>query len=373
MKASTIPLPPLQQIPTDIVSAKDYERYAEPRLSPMAYAYFSEGAEEERLMIKNELAYQQYQIWPRVLSDLRKAHTHLTLHERTYPFPIFLAPVAYQRLAHSEGERASALAAAAMQVPFTISMQSSIGLDVLAEHTSGTRWLQWYWQPDQLASQQLLKKAVQAGIEAIVLTVDAPISGIRNKSQRAGFSLPTDIEAVLLKEFNLVVPSTSVAGHSPLFASGFLSYVPRWKEIERFIQECPLPVWIKGILHPGDALLALQAGAVGVIVSNHGGRVLDKAPTTIQALPAVANALEGQLPIIVDGGIRRGSDVFIALALGATAVMIGRPYIYALATAGAIGVAHLLHLLRTEFEVTMALAGCATLADIQASCLTPDD
>lgn len=372
MTTKTIPLPPLQQIPTDIVAAKDYERYAEPRLSPMAYAYFSEGAEEERLTIKNESAYHQYQIWPRLLSDLRKAHTHLTLHERTYPFPIFLAPVAYQRLAHPEGERASALAAAAMQVPFIVSMQSSIGLDVLAEHASGTRWLQWYWQPDQVASEQLLKKAVQTGIEAIVLTVDAPISGIRNKSQRLGFSLPTDIDAVLLNDFNRALPPTSVAGSSPLFGSGFLHYVPRWQEVERFIQACPLPVWIKGILHPADALLAAQVGAAGVIVSNHGGRVLDKAPTTLQALTAVANVLQGQLPIIVDGGIRRGSDVFVALALGAKAVMIGRPYIYALATAGAIGVVHLLHLLRTEFEATMALSGCATLADIQASCLVLD-
>lgn len=362
-------LPPLQQIPSDIVAAEDYERYAQPRLSPTAYAYFSEGSEKENLLGRNESQYQDHHIWPRVPSDLTAAHTHLDLGGRSYPFPIFLAPVAYQRLAHPEGERASALAAAAMKIPFTISMQSSVSLEALAQQAQGARWLQWYWQPDTTSSQRLLEKAEKTGIEAIVLTVDAPISGIRNRTQRMGFTLPEGIEAVLLQGFNRVFPPSAAAGTSPLLESGFLEYIPRWSDVEEFIKASPLPVWIKGVLHPVDAVRAAQAGAAGVIVSNHGGRVLDKAPTTLHALPGVVSALQGRIPVILDGGIRRGSDVFVALALGAKAVMVGRPYVYALATAGAIGVAHLLHILRTELEATMVLAGCATLADIQSSCL----
>lgn len=363
------PLPPLSQIPADIVAVNDYLPYAQARMSEQAWAYFTGGAADERLLAQNEQAPHFYQIWPRVLRDFSGAHTQLTLFGQDYAFPIFLAPVAYQRLAHPAGEQATALAAAAMQTPFVVSMQSSVDLTTLTAQAAGPRWLQWYWQTDKAASQRLLDLAVQVGIEAIVLTVDAPVSGIRNREQRAQFRLPAGVDAVLLRDVNRPAEPVAQAGQSPLFGSGFLSKAPTWPQIQQFIHDCPLPVIIKGILHPEDAEKAIACGAAGIVVSNHGARVLDVAPTPFQVLSVIAKTVNKRIPILLDGGIRRGSDVFIALALGASAVLIGRPYIYGLAAAGPAGVAHVLHMLRTEFEVTMALAGCARLDQIQPDCL----
>lgn len=362
-------------IPTDVVAVEDYLPYAKEVLSPEAWAYFSGGVGDEKLLQCNKSIFDAYTVWPRVLQDLRHAHTRFVLntstHQAEYEFPIFLAPVAYQRLAHPDGELATALAAAAMQTPFIISMQSSVDLATLASQAPGPQWLQWYWQPDAAGSQRLLEQAVQCGIEAIVLTVDAPVNGIRNTEQRAQFRLPAGIEAVNLHGIAQQAVPIAQAGHSPLFGSDFLAQAaPRWEQVAAFIAQCPLPVYIKGILHPADAQQAVQVGAAGIMVSNHGGRVLDISPSALQALPAVVQAVEGRVPVLMDGGIRRGTDVFIALALGAQAVLIGRPYIYALAVAGAAGVAHVLHLLRTELEVAMALAGCATLADVAQAELT---
>lgn len=357
-------LPPLTQIPVDIAALDDYMPYAKERLSSQAWAYFTGGVADEQLLIKNQRVFDTYEIWPRVLANVSSGHTRLSLLGLEYAFPIFLAPVAYQRLAHADGELASALAAAAMQTPFVISMQSSVDLAMLVQQAPGPKWLQWYWQNDQAASQRLLAQAVQLGIEAIVLTVDAPVNGIRNSEQRAGFSLPTGIEAVNLRGFQQQAIPIAQAGHSPLFGTGFLQTVPTWSQVQQFIQQCPLPVLLKGIMHPDDAKTAVDCGAAGLIVSNHGGRVLDAAPTTLGALPAVIQAVPNNYPVLMDGGIRRGTDIFIALALGAKAVLIGRPYIYALAAAGASGVAHVLHMLRTELEVAMTLAGCARLTDI---------
>ena len=360
-------------IPADIVAVEDYVPYAKEVLSPEVWAYFSGGVADEKLLQRNIAAFDRYRIWPRVLSDLRSAHTRfvLTTRKTAYEFPIFLAPVAYQRLAHPDGELASALAAAAMQTPFIISMQSSVDWATLAQQAPGPQWLQWYWQQDEAGSQRLLEQAVQCGIEAIVLTVDAPVNGLRNTEQRAQFCLPADIEAVNLRGIPQQAVPLAQAGQSPLFGSGFLAQTaPRWEQVAQFIAQCPLPVYIKGILHPADAQQAVQIGAAGIIVSNHGGRVLDIAPSALAALPAVVQAVEGRVPVLMDGGIRRGTDVFIALALGAQAVLIGRPYVYALAVAGAAGVAHVLHVLRTELEVAMALAGCPTLADVAQAELT---
>lgn len=359
-------LPPLTQIPADIVAVHDYASYAKERMTDSAWAYFSGGSEDEGLLRRN-IEERGYHIWPRVLCDLTQANTKLEVLERAYAYPIFLAPVAYQKLAHPEGELASALGAAAMQTPFVISMQASQPIETIAQHAPGPQWLQWYWQPDEVGSSVLMQRAVAAGIQAIVLTVDAPVNGIRNKEQRVQFGLPPDVSAVNLQGMQTLTPQLAKAGQSPLFGTGFLQQTPQWHHVEQFINNSPLPVIIKGILHPEDALLALKAGAAGIIVSNHGGRVLDRAPTAWQVLPHIAQVIKKRIPIFLDGGVRRGADVFIALALGAQAVFVGRPYIYALAAAGAVGVAHVLHILRTEFEVTMALAGCARLSDINGS------
>mgnify|MGYP001069952520 CR=1 FL=1 len=358
-------LAPLNQIPACIVAVDDYIPYAKERMSEHAWSYFSGGVADEHLLSENQSAWQQYKVLPRILNDFKGANTDFTLLGKEHAFPILCAPVAYQKMAHPDGEFASALAAAAMQTPYIISMQSSMPLSILCEQAPGTKWLQWYWQTDQSASQRLLTEAVNLGVEAIVLTVDAPVNGIRNREQRIGFSLPADVEAVLLKDFCIEQPPIGMPGESPLFGSHFLASAPTWEMVEKFISTSPLPVLLKGVINPLDAKKAIQSGAAGIVVSNHGARVLDIMPPTATTLKDICEVVDGRIPILVDGGIRRGSDVFIALALGATAVMIGRPYIWAAATAGASGVAHILHILRTELEVTMALTGCRNLQEIK--------
>jgi 4-hydroxymandelate oxidase len=197
--------------------------------------------------------------------------------------------------------------------------------------------------------------------------VDAPLAGIRNREQRVGFRLPPGMTAVNLAELPAAPQRTSV-GASVVF-DGLLANAPTWDDIAWLAANTSLPVLVKGILDPADALLAIEHGAQGIIVSNHGGRVLDTLPASIDALPAIAAAVEGRVPLLLDGGIRRGSDVFKALALGARAVLIGRPYIHALAAAGALGVAHVLRTLREELEVCMALNGCPTLDAIDKTSL----
>ncbi|MBX9753649.1 MAG: alpha-hydroxy-acid oxidizing protein, partial [Pseudomonadaceae bacterium] len=234
-------------------------------------------------------------------------------------------------------------------------------LEEVAEVASGPLWFQLYWQGDGPRTLALAERAEAAGYKALVLTVDAPVAGIRNREQRAGFVLPAHVRAVNIDTPAQLPPLPE--GGSAVF-DGLLALAPQWADVAWLCQHSRLPVLLKGILHPLDAQLAMQAGAAGLIVSNHGGRVLDAQFPAIKALPAIRQMLGPDVPLLVDGGIRRGTDVLKAIALGADAVLIGRPYIHALSTAGALGVAHLLKLLREELEVAMALCGCRELADI---------
>ncbi len=246
-----------------------------------------------------------------------------------------------------------------MSAPLVVSTLATTRLEELA--TAGaTLWFQLYLQARREDSLTLVRRAEDCGCQALVVTVDAPLAGIRNREQRAGFQLPSGIAAVNLAELPTAAPRPLPPGASVVF-DGLLGNAPTWDDIAWLAAATSLPVVVKGILDPADALLAIQHGARGIIVSNHGGRVLDALPASIDALPAIAAAVAGRVPLLLDGGIRRGSDVFKARALGASAVLIGRPYIHALAAAGALGVAHVLRTLREELEVCMALNGCATL------------
>jgi 4-hydroxymandelate oxidase len=299
---------------------------------------------------------------------------------RTLAHPLLIAPMAYQRLAHPDGELAMALAAAAQHTGFILSTQASVYLEHVAavvqqmrdEAASTTSmpsthtplWFQLYMQPRLDDTLALIDRAQAAGFEALVLTVDAPVQGVRDRERRAGFTLPPDVTAVNLP------PSTSSSAPPNAWA-GVLRHAPTWQDVANLLRQLEqpsahrrLPVLLKGILHPDDARRARDVGAAGVIVSNHGGRTLDTALPTAWALPSIAQAVGADLAVLVDGGIRRGTDVFKALALGANAVLIGRPCLHGLAHAGAAGVAHVLRLLRDELDAAMALCGCATLADI---------
>ena len=359
---------PLTAIPADIVCAADYERYARQHLPEQTWAYLQGGAADERTLQANLAAWSTLKLWPRALADVRGGHTRCTLFGDELAHPVILAPVATQRLFHEQGELATTLAASVMGGVAVVSTQASIPLEDIASQAQGPLWFQLYWQGNRDATLSLVRRAEAAGYRALVLTVDAPVSGARNREQRAGFSVPPAVAQSNVAPIRLPALGEHM---SPVF-EGLMTLAPTWEDMAWLIAQTKLPLLFKGIMHPDDAVKAVDTGAAGVVVSNHGGRVLDTAPTTLSVLSDVLAAVNGAVPVLVDGGIRRGTDILKACALGATAVMIGRPYIHALATAGALGVAHLIRLLREELEIAMALTGCATLDDIHRDILAED-
>ena len=355
------------------ISLDDHEALARTRLDDNAWAYFAGGAADERCLAANRDAWHALRLLPRVLRPVAGGHTRVELLGRTLAHPILLAPVAYQRLAHPDGELASAVAASAQGAGFVLSTQSSLLLEtvasaVRADDDRGPLWMQLYLQHDAGFNRELVRRAEAAGYEALVLTVDAPCHGARDRERRAGFHLPPGISAVNLSTLPSRPDAPPAPGHSALF-DDLLSAAPGWHDVAWLLAETRLPVILKGILHPDDAREATRQGVAGLIVSNHGGRTLDAAPPTAEMLPRIADVLAGHLPMLVDGGIRRGTDVLKAIALGASAVLVGRPYVFGLANAGAQGVAHVIRLLRDELEIAMALCGVATLDDLPADLL----
>ena len=369
-------IPARHKVSPEIVNLADHELHARQHLDDNAWAYFSGGAADEITLRANRSAWEALPLWPRVLRPLAGGHTRVTLLGRTLAHPILLAPVAFQRLAHPDGELAMAYAAAALGAGVVLSTQASVTLEgvaeaVLLDSGRGPLWFQLYLQHDRGFTRDLVLRAETAGYEALVLTVDAPSSGVRDRERRASFRLPAGVSAVNLADMAPPPPVELRPGQSALF-DGLLHQAPTWDDIAWLQTITRLPVLLKGALHPADARQAVSLSAAGLIVSNHGGRTLDTAPATASALPRVMQAVGGALPVLVDGGIRRGTDVLKAMALGASAVLVGRPAIWGLAHAGAAGVAHVLRLLRDELEIAMALTGCATLADASPALLDAD-
>ncbi|SNT72634.1 alpha-hydroxy acid oxidase [Paracoccus seriniphilus] len=357
----------MNAIPAGIVSLQDYIDAAERRLSPEIWAYIAGSAADGRSRAANRAAFDRHRLRPRVLRDLKGGHSRLTLLGEEIAHPILVAPMAYHRLAHPDGEHATLLGAAARKAISVVSSQASTDMTELAARAQGPLWFQLYFQYHRDDTLQLVRRAEDAGYKALVVTVDAPVNGIRNQEQRAGFSLPQGIHAVNLAGFatpRLHLPE----GGSQVF-DGLMQCAPTWADIAWLRNQTELPILLKGILDPEDAELALEHGASGVILSNHGGRVLDAGLSALDALPQVRARLGARALVLMDGGIRRGTDVLIACALGADAVLVGLPILSALAVAGAVGVAHALDILRTEFEVAMALTGCKTLRDITSDTL----
>ena len=367
--------PTLQRgtVPATTVNVADHELLAQQQLDANAWAYFSGGAADEITLGANRRAWDQLTLQPRVLRALAGGHTRTELLGRTLSHPILLAPVAYQCMAHPDGELASAYAAAALGAGMVLSTQSSTPIEAVAQAMhgdpdSGPLWFQLYVQHDRGFTRELVRRVETAGAEALVLTVDAPCSGARDRERRAGFRLPAGISAVHLAGLPPAPVQPLAPGHSALF-DGLLQHAPTWDDVQWLQSVTRLPVLLKGVLHPLDAAQAARLQVAGLVVSNHGGRTLDTAPATAHALARMADAVQGALPLLVDGGIRRGTDVLKAVALGATAVLLGRPAIYGLAHAGAVGVAHVLRLLRDELEIAMALTGCSTLAQASPALL----
>ncbi len=326
-------------------------------LPEMAFSYVSGGAADELTLRWNTEAFQRIRLRPRVLADVQGTDTRTTLLGSEVPCPILLAPTSYHRLMHPDGEVATARAAAAAGVPYVVSTATTTPLEVIAKAADGPRWFQLYVLPDRERTRDLVAAAESAGCRAILLTVDTPIAGVRNREQRAGVRLPPGVTAPY---FHHVVDATNVrTTFAPL----------TWGDVSWLQSIARVPVLLKGIITREDAGRAAKEGVHGIVVSNHGARNLDTLPATIDALPEVVDAVAGRMTILLDGGVRRGTDVLKAIALGASAVMIGRPYLYGLAVAGAAGVKAVVDILRTELEAALALTGRPNIAAVDRGVL----
>lgn len=344
--------------------AQDYEALAPRFLDAPIHAYLAGGSGRERTLAANSRAFARLGIHPRVLRDARAGHTRLKLLGREFAHPVLLAPVAFQALAHPQAEQATARGAAASDTCLVASTLSSCSLEAIAAEAGPERWFQLYLQPRREDTLELVRRAEAAGYGALVVTLDAPVQAPSLRALRAGFRLPDSLQPANLATHPPAPPlPTAARGASRIF-QGIMAQAPGWRDLPWLLGQTRLPVLAKGVLHPCDAKVLKRAGVAGLVVSNHGGRALDGAQASIDALPAIRQAVGGDYPLLLDGGIRAGDDVFKAIALGADAVMIGRLQVYALAAAGALGVAHLIRLLREELELCMVLAGCPTLADI---------
>jgi len=350
----------LDFIPNDLVSLKDYEKYAKERMDLNSISYVCSGAGDEITYKRNEKAFENLFLETNTLEDLKGANTKIELFGQSYESPIFLAPVAYQKLVDESGEIATAQAANAMNSCMCVSSFSSCTLEDITSYTNSPLWFQLYIQADMQVNLELINKAEKLGFKALVITIDAPISGLRNSEQRAGFCLPNGISAINIKNIN---PIQTTNNFENIF--DITPILPTWKDIEFIKQNTNLPVILKGITTVSYAKRAIELGIDGIIVSNHGGRTIDTMPASIELLPKIAKAVNGKIPILFDGGIRRGADIIKAIALGASAVMIGRPIMYGLATAGALGVAHTLKILKEELEVSMIFTGCRSIEEIK--------
>lgn len=368
--STRIPQPPSTHIPAGVQGAIDYALLAPQYMDAAHHAYVAGGCGHDVSVAANLQAFARWGVLPRLLRDVRRGHTRSMVAGEPWEHPIALAPVAYQRLAHAQGEVDTARAAAAMQARMIASTLSSVPLEAIAQAAGASAWFQLYCQPRQDDTLDLLRRAEAAGYSAIVVTLDANIQVASRRALQAGFRMPGDCVAANLVGYAPADLPPLKPEDSRIF-QGAMHHAPTWDDLDWLQRSTHLPLWVKGVLHPDDALALQARGVAGVIVSNHGGRSLDGAPATLQMLPAVREAVGAAFPVLLDGGVRSGTDVFKALALGADAVLIGRLQVYALSVAGALGVAHLVRLLREELEACMALAGCATLADIGPETLVP--
>ncbi|HAA33480.1 MAG TPA: alpha-hydroxy-acid oxidizing enzyme [Cyanobacteria bacterium UBA8553] len=371
---------------TQPINLFEYEARATEHLSRMALDYYAGGAWDEVTLRDNREAFDRFKLRPRMLVDVQERSLSTTVLGQTLSMPIVVAPMAFQCLADPEGEVATARAAASLETTMIVSTLATKSLEEVAnayilreqekprvkeqpEDLSLNRlWFQLYVHRDRYLTQALVERAYTAGYKAICLTVDTPIVGRREKDTRNQFTLPPEMSLANLATLkDLTIPQCY--GESGLFAyfASQINPALTWADLEWLQSLSPLPLMVKGILRGDDALKAVEHGAKAVIVSNHGGRQLDGAIASIEALSEVVDAVGDKAEILVDGGIRRGTDILKALALGAKAVLIGRPVLWGLAVGKEAGVQHTLELLRDELDIAMALSGCASVEDIDSS------
>ena len=349
------------------INVFEYEALAAERLEPGVLGYFAGGAGDERTLRDNVAAFSRRGLRPRVLVDVSEVTTEATVLGTDVSMPLLVAPVAFQRLVDPEGEVAMARAAAAAGTVMTLStIATSRPSEIAAECPAAPRWLQLYCFSDRGVTRTLIDEAVESGFEAIALTVDAPRAGRRERDLRTGFVLPPEIYAPAVH--------AAVGGSEPMTVHEVFALVDTsltWGDFEALASDCRLPVLVKGVQTAEDARLAVEHGAAGMIVSNHGGRQLDGVRATLDILPEVVEAVDGRCEVLMDGGIRRGTDVVTALALGAKAVLAGRAPLWGLAVGGEAGARRVLELLKEEIRLALTLCGCPSPADVTAAHVGP--
>ncbi|KAJ7547242.1 hypothetical protein O6H91_08G076900 [Diphasiastrum complanatum] len=352
---------------TDVVNVKEFQVLAKQKLPKMVYGFYASGAEDEWTLEENERAYQTIRIWPRILLDVSNVDLSTRVLGFDITMPVMIAPTSMHKMAHPDGELATAQAAAAAGTVMVLSTGATSSIEEVAQLNSGIRFFQLYIF-NKTNAIQLVQRAEKSGYKAIVLTVDTPRLGHREADKKNRFALPPHLS---LKNLIDVVPSQEqqeqIKGSKFETLIACMDQELSWKDVKWLQTVTKLPVLIKGVLTVEATEQALQASVAGIIVSNHGGRQLDHVPATISVLEEIVVAARGRIPVFLDGGIRRGTDIFKALALGASGVFVGRPILFALAIDGETGVKKALQILHDELELTMALAGCCKISDIKRS------
>ncbi|CAN7117513.1 unnamed protein product [Brassica rapa subsp. narinosa] len=377
----------------EITNVTEYEAIAKEKLPKMVYDYYASGAEDQWTLKENRNAFARILFRPRILIDVSKIDMTTTVLGFKISMPIMVAPTAMQKMAHPEGEYATARAASAAGTIMTLSSWATSSVEEVASTGPGIRFFQLYVYKNRKVVEQLVRRAEKAGFKAIALTVDTPRLGRRESDIKNRFTLPPNLTLKNFEGLDLgkmdevrihqIIPS-NIANDSGLasYVAGQIDRTLSWKDVQWLQTITSMPILVKGVLTGEDARIAIQAGAAGIIVSNHGARQLDYVPATISALEEVVKATQGRVPVFLDGGVRRGTDVFKALALGASGIFvsiiifpfislsslkplkIGRPVVFSLAAEGEAGVRKVLQMLRDEFELTMALSGCRSLTEI---------
>jgi len=361
-RTRSVPAPSLP-----IADVLQFKTLARKKLSQMAYDYIRSGGADEITMRENRLGFERLALAPRVLVDVSQIDTRISLFGDELQSPILLAPIAYQRVFHPEGELATARGASAAGAPLIISSFTTTAIEEIARNTQQPIWFQLYVQRDRAFTRDMVERAVAQGCKAVCLTVDTPVLGCRYGQLK--FALPAGIECMHVRGLaqKLMASGHQLHGYGiydTLFDPSF-----SWRDLEWLRSFAGVPLLLKGVLTAEDAARAVEVGVDGIIVSNHGGRNLDTLPAAIDALPRVVDAVRGRIPVLMDSGIRRGTNILMALALGARAVLVGRPYAYGLAAAGAEGVERVIRILREELERAMALTGRRSIAEIDSSVL----
>ena len=360
------------QRPARPLAPEELEAQARTVLPPEAYVYVAGGAGREDTVRANRDAFLRWRICPRLLRDVSRRDLGVTLLGRQLPGPVLVAPIGVQSMLHPDAELAVARAARSVGVPMVLSSASSTPLEAVADVLGDSpRWFQLYWPKDPALAASLVSRAERAGFEAVVVTLDTYLYGWRERDLQMawlpfaqGQGIANYLSDPAFRAALPVPPERDPTAAARYFLAVVSNAALTWDDLAWLRRQTRLPILLKGILHPGDALEAVKRGVEGIIVSNHGGRQVDGAVASLDALPAIAEAVAGRTLVLFDGGIRRGADVFKALALGARAVLLGRPYCWGLASGGEQGVREVLLNLLADFELTMGLAGCSTCAEI---------